>query len=113
MQRSHELVLADLRRLRPDLPQRLFRHSLSFLHLYLSDTCAANGRKLEAWRHRLRAVMSNPAFMAEPYLAHWLIRVIMLGPLKRVARIVLAPVSKYRKRRKMSPADIRELFRLA
>lgn len=111
MERSHELVLADLRRLRPDLPERLFRHSFSFLHLYLSDTCAASGRKLEAWRHRLRAVLSNPAFMTEPHLVHWLAH-ILLGPLRRAAKFMLAPLRKYRRNRIPPAIDIRKLFRL-
>lgn len=74
MSTSYSLVMSDIRRRRPDLPDRLFGWSEGNFNSYLAGTAYGAGRHAEALRWITEAVKADPWMLAAPYTTRTVVR---------------------------------------
>jgi glycosyltransferase involved in cell wall biosynthesis len=67
MLRSHELIMAQARRRRPELPERIFRWSNARTHFYLGLRALSSGRRRDGVRLCAAALLRDPSLL----FSHW------------------------------------------
>ena len=87
MQRSYDLVMAEGRQARPDLPEWLFRWSEGAFALYVAELLLEAGDRVGAARATMRGIWHDPA---------WLTRRSTLRKLRRALRRIAGPVASSR-----------------
>jgi glycosyltransferase involved in cell wall biosynthesis len=67
MLRSHELIMAQARRRRPELPERIFRWSNARTRFYLALRALSSGRRRDGVRLCASALLRDPSLL----FSHW------------------------------------------
>ena len=68
MKRSYELLMVEVRRRHPELPNRLFRWSEGFMCFWLGHRCLRRARLLSGLPLLARTIIRDPGFLFQPPL---------------------------------------------